>query len=276
MSVAIIHRWPDPVRVADIIREAAQEEMLPRFRALDEGEEVWRKESGGVVTVVDEAMERRLGSLLGALLPGAALVGEEGVAADPSRRAALVADEPVWVIDPLDGTVNFVKGVPRFACIVSLVYQDQPVAGWIYDPIGDHLAVAETGQGVRIDDVAPPRPLDRPLSALRGCFGVPPGKGALLEGLARLDGRVAERRRTTCAGHTFLDLLEQRIDLALFRRMTPWDHAAGVLAFREAGGLAELPDHTPYRVSLGIGPLILAPGPDSFAETVSVLRGEPG
>lgn len=270
MTAMPARRWPDIDRVSDLIRLACREIMLPRFRSL-KVTEIRQKRPGDPVTVVDEAMEARLAEGLTALLPGAAILGEEGVAADPSRRAALAGSDPVWVIDPLDGTLNFVKGVPRFASLVTLVQDDRPVIGWVYDPLGDRMAVAEAGQGTWLDGVRVPVPEDRPVSQLRASLPPPHAGGPWRDGLVRLTERVAERQGMTCAGHVFLDLLTGRTDLAVFRKLTPWDHAGGVLAWREAGGTVDLIDGGGYRVSLPAGPLILAPGAGALAETRAAL-----
>src|SRR5690242_20515707 len=108
---------PDSDRVARLIAETAAAEIMPRFEKL-ERHEIQEKRPGDLVTVADLAAERRLSLVLQDLLPGSRIVGEEAVAADPCVLAALAEADPVWLIDPIDGTGNFAAGKPIFAVIV--------------------------------------------------------------------------------------------------------------------------------------------------------------
>src|SRR4030095_3156841 len=105
---------PDADRVTRLIQEAAAAEIMPRFRQLAAGD-VREKAPGDLVTVADEAVEARLAPALEALLPGSVVVGEEAAAADPNLLNRLFDDQPVWIIDPVDGTSNFAEGRPAFA-----------------------------------------------------------------------------------------------------------------------------------------------------------------
>src|SRR6266540_1190144 len=90
----------------------AQGERMGRVRRLGTGEE-WEKAPGDLVTAADLAAEARLAAELVPLVPGSAFVGEESTAAG-AGLAALGGDRPVWIVDPLDGTSNFVQGDERF------------------------------------------------------------------------------------------------------------------------------------------------------------------
>ena len=95
-----------PESVAAIVAEVAAEELMPRFRHLASGD-VRDKGPGDPVTVADEAAERALTRRLAGLLPGSLVVGEEAASADPAVVDRLSQDNPVWIIDPVDGTTNF-------------------------------------------------------------------------------------------------------------------------------------------------------------------------
>jgi len=109
---------PDLDRVARLIREVAETEILPRFRRLEE-HHTWEKRPGSLVTVADEAAEKRLEDGLLRLAPGSVALGEEAAEKDSSIFERLLDDEPVWIIDPVDGTKNFAAGRPEFAVIVA-------------------------------------------------------------------------------------------------------------------------------------------------------------
>ncbi len=133
-------------RVARIIRETAAVEIMPRFCAL-EASDIREKKPGDLVTVADVAAERRLLAALTNEAPNTAALGEESVAEDPARLDLLSGAAPVWVIDPIDGTSNFAKSVPRFAVIVAYVVGGVVEAGWIYHPPSDAMAMARKGDG---------------------------------------------------------------------------------------------------------------------------------
>ena len=98
---------PDIDRVTRLIEEAAAAEVMPRFRKLA-AHDVRGKAPGDLVTIADEAVEARLTPALTALLPGSIVIGEEAAAADPNLLDRLFDDSPAWIIDPVDGTANYI------------------------------------------------------------------------------------------------------------------------------------------------------------------------
>lgn len=214
----------DMAKVAAAIRATAEAEILPRFKTLRR-DQIREKKPNQLVTDADVMAERMLSALLTEILP-AAIVGEEAVDGDPSLLDALNRPGPVWVIDPVDGTGNFANHNPRFAVIVALVVDGVTVAGWIHDPVPNRMVTAERGGGAWRDGirlkVAEPVPL------------------AQMTGSIKVRGQVADKvlhvARRGSAAHDYLDLVTARLHFAHFRRLMPWDHAAGVLIHAEAGG----------------------------------------
>jgi len=226
----------DPDRVARIIRETAEAEIVPRFGHL-KADQIREKSPGQLVTEADVEAERVLSRRLVELLPGSKVVGEEGVAGDPSLLHGLHGQGTVWVIDPVDGTSNFAKGNRRFAVIIALVVDGATVAGWIYDPLSGRMAVAEQGEGAWMEGRRLAVLADGPLETLTGS----------VKRSATLASRVAKVGRKGSAAHDYLDLVTGILHFAHFTRLMPWDHAAGVLIHAEAGGFSQLLDGTPYR-----------------------------
>lgn len=254
----------DAVRVTEIIREVAAEVILPRFRCLGEGEVREKKGPNDLVTIADTEAERLLSRRLGDLLPSSTVVGEESVAADASVLDRLEGKAPVWIIDPVDGTLNFAKGRPRFAVIVALAVEGLTRFGWIHDPLNNRTAVAESGQGAwlagnRLAIAAAPS-----LAAMRGSAG--------WRRHDRLTDAVGKLVNQGSAAHDYLDLLEGRLDFAFYRQLNPWDHAAGVLLHQEAGGYSAQLDGSGYRPRPGGPGLLLAPGRDSWRALADLLN----
>src|SRR5713226_9430960 len=100
----------DSETVERLIAEIAAEEVMPRFEKLEAGD-VSEKSPGDLVTIADVATEHRLTPALIDLLPGSLVVGEEAAAAEPAVLGRLDGDDPVWRVDPIDGTVNYAAGI---------------------------------------------------------------------------------------------------------------------------------------------------------------------
>lgn len=256
-----------PEDVVSIIRRVAEDQVLPRFRRLAQ-HEIREKSPGNLVTVADTEAELALTSALMKLLPGALVVGEEAVSADPAVLDQLAGNEPVWIIDPVDGTMNFAKAIPRFAVIIALVAGQELQAGWIHDPIRNATVMAQAGGGAWRLDATGKHRLDRtvlpPLKDARGVIGGRFGDRGRLHDILKRGGQVGPLHRVTCAGLEYVDLVEGRVDFAAFSRILPWDHAAGVLIHREAGGTSgfveeNTGDPVDYSVRRQAGVLLHAP-----------------
>lgn len=260
----------DLERVAALMREVAAAELLPRFRNLSK-ENVKLKRPGDVVTVADVASEQRLASGLAQILPGVPVVGEEAVEAD-SGLLDLVArlDGACWIVDPLDGTSNFSEGKATFAMIVALVRDRETIAGWILDVPGGRMAVAAKGRGVTVDGVAARgKPMNRP----EGYVGFKIKKTFDRELPASYRRKLGHIGTLRCAGHEYLNILTGRAGFSIYRTTKPWDHAAGVLMLREAGGEAVQFGGAPYAPAQQVNAgLIGAASPDVLAEARTVFE----
>lgn len=268
MTIFSLSRAPE---VAEVVRAAAINHVLPYFRAPDRIDVREKTGPTDLVTAADLACERALTPALSALLPGSGVVGEEAAAADPSVLDALGADAPTWIIDPVDGTMNFANGRPTFAVLVALAAGGETLAGWIYDPIADRMSWAVKGEGcytngervVALGATGPGAPPHDVSGAISTRFCTPD----LAQKLRR---RARELRQSLClgsAGQEYLYLLDGRLQAALYHRLMPWDHAAGVLMYQEAGGYAALTDgERPYspRADVDGGALLAAVNRDTW------------
>ena len=253
---------PDTDKVADIIREVAAEEIVPRFRALADGE-ISEKNSGDLVTVADIEAERALCRALRGLVPGAALIGEEQAEDAPHLIDALAGTEPVWVIDPVDGTLNFVRGNPCFAVILAYCEGGKTRAGWIYDPLSQSMVSTVAGEGAWENGRRLRAAAGGALAEMAGSLGSGPRKRLMRRHEAGEQGLPRNISRYGCVGHEYMDLARGRLHFARYaNRLKPWDHAAGVLVHEEAGGFSGLLDGgDAYAPKTGIvyGTLLLAP-----------------
>lgn len=231
---------PDISKVSDLIRQVAETEILPRYRSLS-ADEQWHKEIGGLVTVADIESEKFLSSALSDLLPGSVILGEEGSTNLDQPYLCLAENSPVWIIDPLDGTNNFAKGKEDFAVIIALSVSKNIRAGWIYAPMHQLLAVAEEGAGAWMGNERIQFSSNIQADQLRGSLG------RRFRDYPGIDDCFSSLSNASCCGMEYLDLARGKLDFAHFRRLKPWDHAAGDLIVREAGGVAAGLDGTQYR-----------------------------
>lgn len=261
----------DSARVVELMRETAAAELLPRFRNLAK-DEVRQKRPGDIVTVADVASEQRLANGLAKILPGVPVVGEEAVEKDPGLLDLVARPgEACWIVDPLDGTANFAAGRDRFAMIICLVQDAAAVAGWILDVPNDRLAVAERGAGVRFDgDLVRGKPA---AALLNGFVGYKIAKSFDEQLSPEQRGRLGTITTLRCAGAEYLEILAGRANFSLYRTTKPWDHAAGTLMMREAGGGAVQFGAAPYMPAqpLNAG-LITASTEEALSEAKALLE----
>ena len=152
----------DTEGVMDLLRETAAEVVVPRFRQLSAGD-IEEKNPGDFVTVADREAELYLAALLRGAYPSAVIIGEEGVFADPTLLGGVRGAEHAFLIDPIDGTRNFVSGRDEYGVMLAEVRGGVTTRGWIYQPQTGRAYVAERGAGTRLDGAPIERPAtDRP------------------------------------------------------------------------------------------------------------------
>ena len=250
---------PRSATITVMIRAAfAAAKTLKRDFGEVEHLQVSEKGPGDFVSRADIMAERVLRKELERTRPDYGFLGEEGGETKGDGRNR-------WIVDPLDGTTNFLHGVPHFAISIGLERDGEMIAGVIYQPISDELFWAEKGNGAFIDT---PNARSRrlrvsgrkdPARALVGT-GIPHlGKGdhALYhQKLAQVTGKVAGVRRWGAAALDLAFVAAGRYDAFFEYGLAAWDVAAGTLLVREAGGLVNEISGAPY--ALGTSASILA------------------
>jgi fructose-1,6-bisphosphatase/inositol monophosphatase family enzyme len=255
--------------VGTLMRQAGERAILPHYRQLAGGD-VIDKAAGEPVTIADRQSEEILAAGLARLIPEATIVGEEAADADPALLGRL-GDALCWIIDPLDGTANFVAGEGPFGILVALAEHGETIGGWIYDPRSGRFAAAIRGEGARIDGerVQSRASVGRPRTAAISSLFASDDRRAKL--CAALEPRFQTVPIPRCAAEQYPRMILGVNDLTLFERTLPWDHAAGVLCLVEAGGRATRFDGSPYRLTDGRTGLLAAPTPALWDEAISCI-----
>jgi fructose-1,6-bisphosphatase/inositol monophosphatase family enzyme len=265
--------------VASLLRQAARDEVLPRFRRLGAG--AVRTKSGplDLVTDADEAAERVIAAGLAARFPGCVVVGEEAAASDPSILGALAQADLAFVVDPVDGTANFAAGLPLFGTMAAAMVRGEVVAAWIHDPMGDDTAIGLRGEGAWVEApdgarrhdlrVADPVPVGRMIASVSWSWMPEPLRSEVPSRLPKLAVTVNLR----CAAHEYRLAAGGHAHALVYNRLMPWDHAPGWLLHREAGGYAARFDGSAYSPLLHAGGLICAPDQESWRALRETLLG---
>lgn len=228
----------DMDKVTGIIRDVSATEIAPRFGQLDDADIDTKSHALDLVTIADTEAERVLTDRLTDLLPGSRALGEEAAHADPTLQARVFASgDPVWIIDPVDGTKNFAHHRQPFRCMVALYDGCETVAAWIVDPITGAATVAEKGSGTRYEGqpVEVRSDITKPVDA-KG-FLISYARDRLRKHYGRLDF-FADIAHLSCCGAEYEALAHGKFDFCAYRTLKPWDHAPGTLLVREAGGVA--------------------------------------
>jgi fructose-1,6-bisphosphatase/inositol monophosphatase family enzyme len=235
--------------VSAVLRHATAEAILPHFRNLH-ASQVEEKTPGEMVTIADREAERIITPRLRSLLPGSRVVGEEAAAETPALMDELDEGD-VWLVDPLDGTANFIAGSPEFSVMVALLRRGQTVAAWLLDPVADHLAVASLGAGAFINGARVHTETTLPnAGSCRGAvltrFLPEPMKARVTANSTRFSAILPGAR---CSGVDYPAVATGKQHFVMFWRLLPWDHAPGALLVSEAGGHVARLDGSRYHPS---------------------------
>jgi len=196
--------------------------------------QVSMKGPANFVTMADRRAEEMLYTDLTKARPGYGFIGEEGGTREGADKSH------TWIVDPLDGTTNFLHGIPHFAISIGLQREGVMIAGLIYNPANDDLYIAERGKGAFLNDTRLRVAGRRQLNECVIACGLPHiGRGdhtlSRLE-MTEIQNKVAGLRRFGAASLDMAFVAAGRLDGYWERNLSPWDMAAGQIMIREAGG----------------------------------------
>ena len=208
------------------------------------------------VTDVDMLSEKAIRAYLGEQCPGFRFMGEETVyqthASEEAFLEDLAEDDWTWIVDPLDGTTNFIRRIPQYCVSVALAHGKELVAGAIYDCTQDAVFSAEKGQGAFLNgEPIHVSPVEDPREAILGA-AFPAAEISLrapvMEALNRLSAGIGSIRVYNCAALMMCYVACGRLDASFERGIHIWDIGAGAVIVREAGGEVTNTDGTPFSV----------------------------
>jgi myo-inositol-1(or 4)-monophosphatase len=215
-----------------VAREAGR--LATRFLADRSNLGIELKGPQDFVTKADRAVEELIIRHLSAAFPDDGFVGEEGIESSQGRSE----ESPIWIVDPIDGTANFVQGRSEWCVSIGLVRSGQPTLGVIYHPSADELFSAAVGHGASRDGmpirVSSRATLAQATIALEYSLKTPPS--AHLAHVGAVLGAGSEYRRNGSAALSLAHVADGRLDGFVELHVYAWDVAAGMLLIAEAGG----------------------------------------
>jgi myo-inositol-1(or 4)-monophosphatase len=217
--------------VESVAKEAGR--LAASFHAKTDGLQVEMKGPQDFVTAADRAAERLIIERLSAAFPGSAFLGEEG-----GSQGSVAGAQMLWVIDPIDGTANFVRDRAEWVVSIGLLEAGEPTLGVIYQPSMDRLYAAERGYGAALNGkpirVSETASLAAATIVLESSLG--PHGAAQLKLIGGLRDRGGEYSRLGSAALSLALVADGRIDGFHAAFLNSWDVAAGIVLVREAGG----------------------------------------
>jgi fructose-1,6-bisphosphatase/inositol monophosphatase family enzyme len=268
------------LRIGEILSQAAVTEIMPRFQRLAADQVRQKSSSFDLVTEADEAAERVISDQLRAAFPGCIIVGEEATAKDPALLEGIADAELAFIVDPIDGTRNFVSGLPLFGVMLAATVKGEVVLSAIHEPVREDTAFALRGEGAWIETkdgrtvdlrVADSTPLSEMEAMVSTSYLAEPLRSVVNGNLSRI-GLASNLR---CAAHEYRLAAAGHCHLLFYNKLMPWDHAPGWLLHREAGGYGAHFDGSDYRPAHFSGGLICAPDRESWQLARDALLGNP-
>lgn len=214
--------------------------------------------SSDLVTEVDKGAEALIRRLLMAHFPNHSILGEEGVEPGPEASKQALEDlkdaEYLWIVDPIDGTTNFVHGFPFFSISIGLAYRGEMIVGVVYDPNRDEMFVAEKGKGAYVHGKKMRVSKEPNLAQSLLASGIPADPNdALPSNMLGIQAIAPKVRNIRIAGSAALHLAyvaAGRLSGFWEIGLNPWDMAAGILLVQEAGGTVTDTSGKPYTLEL--------------------------
>ncbi|MDR6885089.1 inositol monophosphatase family protein [Bacillus sp. 3255] len=211
-----------------------------------------------LVTEVDKGSEKLIRNLIMTHFPNHSILGEEGVEPGPEASAralqAMIEEEYLWIVDPIDGTTNFVHGFPFFSVSIALAHKGEIIVGVVYDPSRDELFVAEKGKGAYMHGKKALVSEEDRLSSSLVATGFPADRnGALpinLKGVQALAPKVRNLRVAGSAALHLAYVATGRLSGFWEVGLNAWDIAAGALLIQESGGQVTDTEGRPYNLAV--------------------------
>ena len=243
--------------IKSIFFDLSRKSILPKYKNLKD-DEIKIKGNNDIYTVVDIIIEKKLKKILNKLLPGSLFVGEESYSNSIDIIKKYNEKKYCWTVDPLDGTKNFVKGIDRFAVMLSLSFSKQILQSWIYKPLTDEFSYAIYKEGAFINNKKIIINRNRSIDQCVGSISLKYWDHKYFNKMKKIKNDFLEIKSLGCIAFEYIDIIKSLRDFAILSKLSPWDHLPGILLLREAGGFDSYFDNGNYNHCLEKKNLIVA------------------
>ena len=259
----------------EVVRDVGRREIMPHFRNLAPSSVGTKADAKDLVTDADRAAEKAIAAEVAKILPNAVVVGEEGVSEQPNKLDAIATADTCVIIDPIDGTGNFVAGLAVFGTILAVVVNGETVFGVLYDPVLDDWICAARGEGANYANqtMASTQLVvrqSRPLGSAKGFVALDNYPATERADMMRRYDPVFQIQDIRCSCHEYRLLASGQADFLRSYSLNPWDHAAGLLVLQEAGGWARVDGVKTYTPTLRVG-VVIAASCEDIGQAVAAL-----
>ncbi len=229
-------------KIAAMLKEHCHTHIMPLYKNLTKSQ-IHQKGQKDIVTDADKNMEKNLSQNLQQILKNSQILGEETYATNPETAKALETNEYVWVIDPLDGTRNFIKQKEEFCSMLALVKNGKTIAAWIYTPLKDEMIMADissktqdiNGNPITIKTMENTNPENIIGQINFGMFQ----ENNKEELIKIAENKYKNLDKVFCVGYDFSGMCLSRRHFSTYRHLWWWDHIPGSFLLQQAGGIVK-------------------------------------
>lgn len=240
----------NPEKVADLIIEASEMHIMPRYQALEEHEISSKTSPSDLVTQADLDMEAHLKRVLPDLLPGSVIIGEEGISKGEDTLDVLKDDsQKVWVVDPVDGTRNFVNAKPKFGAMAACVIGGETQVSWIYDVLAKEMYIAEKTSGSYKNGTRLTVNTEERFDHMDVHINYRYFPKDLKDDMQKFISQFKSEASLGSSAHEYTRIAKGEADASFYSRSRVWDNLPGVLLVEESGGYVSKADKTDFHPS---------------------------
>ncbi len=235
----------DNEKIQSILYSISKEKLLPNFKNL-KSDQIQYKNNKDIVTSLDIEIENSLKEILPKFIKNSNFIGEEIYTYKPQILNFYNQEQYCWTVDPIDGTLNFVRGKENFAIMVALTFGTKIIQSWIYKPITEEFMYSIYNEGTYLDNK---RIKLNKLSVISNSIGSISTKywSKNFENKIKiLKNYFKTVNSYGSIGCEYFDIALGKRDFALLSKLSPWDHLPGILIVREAGGHDSHFNNMPY------------------------------
>ena len=261
----------DNDRIRSVLSDISKKKILPYFRNLNSNE-IYFKNKKDIFTKVDIEVENYLKKILPQFLKNSNFIGEEIFTNNPEILNYYKQNKYCWTVDPIDGTLNFIKGKKDFAVMIALTFSTRIIQSWIYKPITQEFMYAQLNNGTYLNNKKIIINNFNSISNSIGSISYKYWDKDLENKIKLLKSNFKKINSYGSIGCEYFDIVLGKRDFVILSKLSPWDHLAGVLVVRESGGYDSHFDNLSYKFNQKSNNLIVSSSKELNMEILKKIK----